>query len=204
MMHQVQAKLSAGGPIGHISGPWWFIQLWFNLHCYSAMGLNLMSSRFPTDYTKEEEITSRRCMSFGEATSAIPSDKPSAARMTEFFQVFYNGFTKEKTICYAYEAKDSFEHPMFNFWRCRQMKLMRKSSSQSLHQQFCLSAFLQVEKKLGPSNSIILLSQLDSLDLAKCQQISSTPIWSRQEELLTVHSLMINYRLWLKDRPSLI
>lgn len=65
-------KLSAGESIGNMGGSWWFIQLWLNLYTHQAMGRVLKESCLPSsDFAKEEEGETHRCMSFGEATSAF-------------------------------------------------------------------------------------------------------------------------------------
>jgi hypothetical protein len=47
-MHQVSSKLVMDEPIGTISGPWWLLQLWMNLHMQKAAVNNLRTLSFPS------------------------------------------------------------------------------------------------------------------------------------------------------------
>lgn len=70
---------------------------------------------FPSfDYAEDEEPTRRRCMSFGEAASTF-SWPTSAVNTADFFKIFYNGFTNDAMIWFAYEVAEDFELPAFRF-----------------------------------------------------------------------------------------
>lgn len=51
-------------------GPWWFMQLWINMYTRPSLAL----SAFPTTYTDDEDVSTRRCMSFGEAAIVYPRE----------------------------------------------------------------------------------------------------------------------------------
>jgi len=74
------------------TGPWWLLQLWLNLHLYKLVARELINLSFPSlEYSEEqEEQLSRsqkfcRCMSFGEAASAITINGST----TDVFKLFY-------------------------------------------------------------------------------------------------------------------
>jgi hypothetical protein len=52
-------------------------------------------------------------MSYGEAASASPCDRLALSEVATFFRCFYNGFTQEKTIWYAYhDENNAFKLPI--------------------------------------------------------------------------------------------
>jgi hypothetical protein len=73
LLHQVFVKLSAGEPIGNLGGSWWFINLWLNLHVKAVLKYDLRKLQFPKEQPEDAEPETRRCMSFGEAMSVVPS-----------------------------------------------------------------------------------------------------------------------------------
>ena len=59
LMHQVSVQLLKDEPVHTISGPWWLIQLWLNLHMHKIVRSNLrnlsfLSSNFAEDYKGKE------------------------------------------------------------------------------------------------------------------------------------------------------
>jgi hypothetical protein len=70
-MHQVAAQLLKGELVYTISGPWWLIQLWLNLYVHKIARPNLRNLSFPSTNFAEGEGTTRHCMNYGEAASAI-------------------------------------------------------------------------------------------------------------------------------------
>jgi hypothetical protein len=73
LLHQVSVKLSVGEPIGNLGGPWWFINLWLNLHLKAVLKYDIRKLRFPKEQPEDVEPETRRCTSFGEAMSVVPS-----------------------------------------------------------------------------------------------------------------------------------
>ena len=49
LLHQVTRKLLLGQPIGNLGGPWWFINMWLNLHMHKRLEFDLFAQRFPRD-----------------------------------------------------------------------------------------------------------------------------------------------------------
>jgi hypothetical protein len=84
---------------------------------HKVLGQDLHKMSFPSDHTEEEKPKTRRCMSYGEAASAFPCDKLTMSEVATFFKWFYNGFTWEKIIWYAYYGENNtFELPIkFSF-----------------------------------------------------------------------------------------
>ena len=76
------------------------------------MVVNLSEMKFPSEaYSEEEEIVTRRCTSFGEATIMIAND-PKTLGITDFFKCFYQGFAEESTIWFAYhDESTNYENP---------------------------------------------------------------------------------------------
>jgi hypothetical protein len=78
LMHQVFSRLMMNEPIGTISGPWWLLQLWMNLHMQKVVVNDLRILSFPSlnyleaqEKNLNEEDKFRQCQSFGEAASPI-------------------------------------------------------------------------------------------------------------------------------------
>jgi hypothetical protein len=115
LLHQVSVKLSAGEPIGNLGGPWWFINLWLNLHLETFLKYDIRKLRFPKEQPEDAEPETSQCMSFGEAMSVVPSTQYTPSHTADFFRAFYNGLTKNAIILFAYlDDEDLFELP-FNF-----------------------------------------------------------------------------------------
>ena len=86
LLHQVSVRLRNDQPISNLGGPWWFIQLWFNMYMHQTMGVNLKEMAFPSEESVEgEEIITHRCTSFGEAAIMIAND-PKILGIIDFFQ----------------------------------------------------------------------------------------------------------------------
>jgi hypothetical protein len=55
-MHQVSAKLMMNEPIGTISGPWWLLQMWLNLHIQKVAVNDLKTLSFHSlNYLESQE-----------------------------------------------------------------------------------------------------------------------------------------------------
>ena len=85
------------------------------------MGIKLLEMSFPQeDFGEEENPITVRCTSFGEVAIMIAND-PNVFGKTNFFKCFYNGFTKNSTIWFAYhDDNKEYENPFkFNLdsWR---------------------------------------------------------------------------------------
>jgi len=47
LLHQVTKKLLLGEPIGNLGGPWWFINMWLNVHMHKRLRFDFFLQRFP-------------------------------------------------------------------------------------------------------------------------------------------------------------
>jgi len=90
LLHQVAEKLLLGQPIGNLGGPWWFINMWFNVHMHKRLGFNLFTQRFPRDIVEdyeldEEESANHSPLTYGEATIVLPSTDGNEDQVSRFF-----------------------------------------------------------------------------------------------------------------------
>nr|BAX24987.1 aminotransferase-like [Oryza minuta] len=93
-------------------GPWWFIQLWLTIYTNTMVDRPPLSeSIFPSDYSDNEDPSSRRCMSFGEAASVYPGADQSAEEISTWFIRFYTGPPSVKMDMFVYPSDSDFELP---------------------------------------------------------------------------------------------
>jgi hypothetical protein len=59
LLHQVSVSLSTNSPIGILGGPWWFINMWLNLHLRDRLEQNIFDMRFPGDQPDGTPIVRR-------------------------------------------------------------------------------------------------------------------------------------------------
>ena len=77
---------------------------------HKTMGIKLSEMSFPSkEFNEGEDPTTRRCTSFGEAAIMIAND-PNVFGKTDFFRCFYNGFTEDSTIWFAYHDNKKYEN----------------------------------------------------------------------------------------------
>nr|BAD11630.1 aminotransferase-like protein [Oryza sativa Japonica Group] len=114
-LSNASAKIAYGTVIG-TCGPWWLLQIWLNLITKEVVDRpSLTEEDFPrfeliTD-EDGEEVTHRRCMSFGEAASRNTGAKLSAELLKDCFCNFYDGFPKNARVWFAYADSASFQLP---------------------------------------------------------------------------------------------
>ena len=73
------------------------------MYMHKTMVVELSEMEFPSEnFSEEEETTTRRCTSFGEAVIMIAND-PKTLSITDFFKSFYNGFPEISIIWVAYQ-----------------------------------------------------------------------------------------------------
>jgi hypothetical protein len=95
---KMASRLSIG-----TGGPWWLLQIWLILHTIMVADQPLLTNaRFPRFEPiigeDGENITTCRCMSFGEATSVNTASKLLAEPFREWFNNFYDGFPRNTRI----------------------------------------------------------------------------------------------------------
>ena len=55
LLHQAVDKLLLGKPIGNLGGPWWFINMWLNIHMHKRLRFEIFAQRFPRDISEDHE-----------------------------------------------------------------------------------------------------------------------------------------------------
>nr|ABA95228.1 hypothetical protein LOC_Os11g44760 [Oryza sativa Japonica Group] len=114
-LNLASARIASGSAI-NTGGPWWLLQTWLNLHTTRVVDRPaLTKAEFPRSQPiideDGQEITTRRCMSFGEAASTYAGSKLLAELFKDWFGNFYDGFPKDSRIWFAYENFANFELP---------------------------------------------------------------------------------------------
>jgi hypothetical protein len=83
------------------------------MYMHKAMGVKLSKMSFPSEeFDEGENPISHRCTSFAEAAIMIAND-PNVFGKIDFFRYFYNGFTEDSTIWFAYhDDNKEYENPV--------------------------------------------------------------------------------------------
>ena len=90
LLHQVAEKILLGQPIGNLGGPWWFINMWLNVHMHKCLRFDLFAQRFPIDIVEDheladEESATRPPLNYGEATIVLPGTGGNEDQVSRFF-----------------------------------------------------------------------------------------------------------------------
>ena len=56
LLHQVTEKLLLGEPIGNLGGPWWFSNMWLNVHMHKCLRFDFFAQQFPKDIAEDYEL----------------------------------------------------------------------------------------------------------------------------------------------------
>jgi len=77
LLHQVTEKLLLGESISNLGGPWWFINMWLNVHMHKRLWFDLFAQRFPTDIAEDYELadnesTTHPPINYGKAAIVLP------------------------------------------------------------------------------------------------------------------------------------
>ncbi len=104
MLSNASSKIAIGSVVG-AGGPWWLLQTWLNLVVMKVVNRPpLIDAEFPrlqpTTNDDGEEVTDRRCMSYGEAASTPPDSgaKLSAELLKDWFCSFYEDFQRDARV----------------------------------------------------------------------------------------------------------
>jgi asparagine N-glycosylation enzyme membrane subunit Stt3 len=86
----VAEKLLLGQPIGNLGGPWWFINVWLNVHMHKCLRFDLFAQRFPRDIVEDheladEESATRPPLNYREAAIVLPSTGGNEDQVSRFF-----------------------------------------------------------------------------------------------------------------------
>jgi len=90
LLHEVAKKLLLGQPIGNLGVPWWFINMWLNVHMHNRLEFHLFAQHFPRDIAEdleldEEESATRSLLNYGEAAIVLPGTGGNEDQVSQFF-----------------------------------------------------------------------------------------------------------------------
>jgi len=99
LLHQVTEKLLLGEPIGNLGGPWWFINMWLNVHMHKCVRFDFFAQQFPKDIAEDYELAddesaTRSPLNYGEAAIVLPRTGCNENQIGRFFQTLYDGLSK--------------------------------------------------------------------------------------------------------------
>ena len=105
-------KLLLGQPIGNLGGPWWFINVWLNVHMHKCLRFDLFAQRFPRDIVEDheladEESATRPPLNYREAAIVLPSTGGNEDQVSRFFQTLYDGLPKDQRAWMPYEDPET-------------------------------------------------------------------------------------------------
>jgi hypothetical protein len=72
MLHQTVTQMYTSQRITCVNGPWWFVQMWLQLHMHQIVGVDLNTRLFPSsNHPEGEPHATRGCQNYGEAASTV-------------------------------------------------------------------------------------------------------------------------------------
>ena len=112
LLHQVAEKLLLGEPIGNLGCPWWFINMWLNVHMHKRLRFDFFAQQFPRDIAEDHELaddesTTRSPLNYGEAVIVLPGTGSNENQIGRFFQTLYDGLSKYQRAWMSYEDPES-------------------------------------------------------------------------------------------------
>jgi len=112
LLHQVAQKLLLGEPIGNLGGPWWFINMWLNVHMHKRLRFDLFAQRFPRDITEDHELADEESathppLNYGEAAIVLPGTSGNEDQISRFFQTLNDGLPKDQRAWMPYEDPET-------------------------------------------------------------------------------------------------
>jgi hypothetical protein len=111
MMHQITVQMRGDKDISCVSGPWWLVQMWLQLHMHRIISVDLNSRLFPShNYAEGDDPRTKGCETYGEAASTIFIDFD----IGHLFKIFFRGFNNFTWL--PYRGNDNLAFPYkFNF-----------------------------------------------------------------------------------------
>jgi hypothetical protein len=89
MFHQTISQMHTGQKILCVNGPWWFVQMWLQLHMHQIVNIDLNNRLFPSSSYNEGEVqVARGCQTYGEVASTVSIDQ----NVSQLFELFFRGF----------------------------------------------------------------------------------------------------------------
>ena len=112
LLHQVAEKLLLGEPVGNLGGPWWFINMWLNVHMHKCLQFDFFAQQFPRDIAEEYELAddesaTRSPLNYGEAVIVLPRTGSNENQIGRFFQTLYDGLSKDQRAWMPYEDPET-------------------------------------------------------------------------------------------------
>jgi len=88
LLHQVTQKLLLGEPIGNLGGPWWFINMWLNVHMHKRLWFDFFAQQFPKDIAEDYELADDESathspLNYGEAAIVLPGTAAMKTRSAD-------------------------------------------------------------------------------------------------------------------------
>jgi hypothetical protein len=116
MLHQTVIQMHTSQKILCVNGPWWFVQMWLQLHMHQIVGIDLNNRLFPSsNYNEGETQITRGCQTYGEAASTVSINQ----NVSQLFELFLKGFPNP--LCLPYLDNDNLTLPCeFSFETGRQ------------------------------------------------------------------------------------
>ena len=112
LLHQVTKKLLLGEPIGNLGGPWWFINMWLNVHMHKHLRFDFFAQQFPKDIAEDYELANdesatRSPLNYGEAAIVHPDTGCNENQIGRFLQTLYDGLSKDQRAWMSYEDPET-------------------------------------------------------------------------------------------------
>jgi hypothetical protein len=90
LLHQVAEKLLLGEPIANLGGPWWFINMWLNVHMHKRLRFDFFAQQFPRDIAEDyemadDESATHSPLNYGEEVIVLPSTGSNENQIGRFF-----------------------------------------------------------------------------------------------------------------------
>jgi hypothetical protein len=89
MLHHTVTQMYTSQRIACVNGPWWFVQMWLQLHMHQIVGVDLNTQLFPSSNHHEgEPQATRGCHTYGEVASTVLIKQ----NVSQLFELFFKGF----------------------------------------------------------------------------------------------------------------
>jgi hypothetical protein len=106
MLHQTVTQMYTGQRIACVNSPWWFVQMWLQLHMHQIVGVDLNTRLFPSSNHLEGELQATRgCQTYGEAASTVLIQHD----ISQLFELFFKGF--QNPLWLPYLDNDNLTFP---------------------------------------------------------------------------------------------
>jgi hypothetical protein len=85
MLHQTISQMHTGQKILCVNGPWWFVQMWLQLHMHQIVNIDLNNRPFPSSGYNEGEVQiTRGSKPMGKLPQLFPLIKMSVSFSSSF------------------------------------------------------------------------------------------------------------------------